>query len=204
MAVYATNADVESALGRPLSVPEGLHVNALLILASALVDSETNNYKFGPGSYTVGRRVRPNNVSMYSAGIVRLPAIVATVDQVREVNPYTGIATILTANTNYTYRGKRLYIFGISGRFTYALERSLFVEVDFTITAPVPDDIVALVAGMVASTLSDPALAAANAISGSYPVARTTSVAKVWLSASDKAILRRKYRNPKYALDLLS
>jgi hypothetical protein len=201
MTVYATNADVESALGRSLTVSENLHVNALLILASALIDVETNGYKFAPGSYTVGRNVRNRKVV--------LPATIATVDAVRRINQLYGTVTTLALNANYTLHARTLYVLSVLSSDSqfhgsdaeYLYNRFIYVEVDFTVTAPIPVEIVALVAGMVASTLSDPALAAANAISGSYPVARTTSVAKVWLSASDKVILR-PYKQPKMAMDI--
>ena len=201
MTVYATNADVESALGRPLTVSENLHVNALLILASALVDVDTNGYKFAPGSYTVGRNVHNRKAV--------LPATVASVDAVRRINQLYGTVTPMVLGSNYTVHKRIIYVLSVLSSDSqfhgadaeYLYNRFIFVEVDFTVTAPIPDEIVALVAGVVASTLSDPALAAANAISGSYPVARTTSVAKVWLSASDKIILR-PYRQPKMAMDI--
>lgn len=185
MSMYATIADVEFMLGRTLTIYEHPHVNSLITLASALVDSETNQYAFEVGSHTVGRVVRNCRVM--------LSGKVASVDEVRVINKSDGSATVLVLDDDYTVRGRE--VFFCSGS-------NYFAEVDFTVDAPIPDDIVSLVAGVVSSTLSDPMLAAANAMAGAYPVSKVTSSGKVWLSGAEKAILK-KYKQPRASLDIV-
>ena len=76
-----------------------------------------------------------------------------------------------------------------------------FVEVDFTVTAPIPDEVAGIVAGIVASTMSGPPVGASAEHAGPFSISYVNSSGKVWLSASDKAILGR-YKQPKPALDL--
>ena len=182
MTALAIVSDVEAGLGRSLATVEIPRANSLLALASAHVEAETG-YRFAPGSHTVGRKTRD--------GKVILPAKVAAVTAVRLVDQSTGAVTVLALTTDYTTRGRTVY--GLPWGF---------VEVDFTVTAAVPDEVVKLVAGIVASTLSGPPVGAASESAGTFAISYVNSSGKVWLSASDKAILAR-YRQPKPALDLL-
>lgn len=183
MTVLADTQDVEDSLGRSLTAgAETSRATALLILASAHVESETG-YRFAIGSYTVGRKVR--------AGKVRLPAKVATVAAVRAVDQCTGVAITLALTTNYTTR--KSVVYGLA---------AAFVEVDFTVTAAIPDEVIGIVAGIVASTISGPPVGASAEAAGPFSISYVNSSGKVWLSASDKAILRR-YKQLASALDLL-
>lgn len=202
MAVYATRADVEMILGRVLTASEYPHVNSLLNLASALIDAETNQYAFAPGSYTIGRTVRNRRVV--------LPGKIASIDAVRRINKLYGTVTNLVAGSNYNSHGREIFFISLlstdsqfhGSEADYLYNKFIFVEVDFTVSVPIPDEVVSLAAGIVSSVISDPMLAAANAIAGSYPVAKVSSSGKVWLSASDKKILR-KYKQLPPALDLI-
>ena len=85
MTALAIISDVESALGRSpgsLTVEENLRATSLLLLASMAVESETNQYRFVPGSYTIGRQVRTFKL--------KLPAKVAAITGVRNINQRTG------------------------------------------------------------------------------------------------------------------
>ena len=179
MTALAIISDVEASLGRSLTAAETTRATSLLILASAHVEAETG-YRFAPGSYTVGRKVREDKVL--------LPATVATVAAVRAVDQSNGSVTVLTG---FTSRQRTVY--GLS---------ACFVEVDFTVTAEVPAEVVGIVAGTVASTMAGPPAGAASESAGPFSISYVNSSGKVWLSASDKAILRR-YKQAKPALDLL-
>ena len=99
MAALAIISDVEAGLGRSLTTAEIPRANALLALASAHVESgDVTGYRFAPGAYTVGRKVRD--------GKVKLPAKVATVAAVRAVDQSNGAVTVLALTTNYTTRGR--------------------------------------------------------------------------------------------------
>jgi len=207
MTALAIISDVESALGRSpgsLTVEENLRATSLLLLASMAVESETNQYRFAPGSYTIGRGVRTFKI--------KLPAKVAAITGVRNINQRTGDATDLVAGINYTTRGSYLYL--LTGYGGYNRESAFaevdymrshmyrpFVEVDFTVTAPIPDEVAGIVAGIVASTMSGPPVGASAEHAGPFSISYVNSSGKVWLSASDKAILGR-YKQPKPALDL--
>ena len=181
MAALAVVSDVEAGLGRSLTTEETPRATSLLVLASAHVESgDVTGYRFAPGSYTIGRKVRD--------GKVVLPAKVATIAAVRAVDQSNGAVTVLTGFTSH----KRT-VYGLS---------AAFIEVDFTVTAAVPDEVVKLVAGIVASTLSGPPVGAASEGAGPFSISYVNSSGKVWLSASDKAILG-KYKQVKPALDLL-
>lgn len=182
MTALAIVSDVEAGLGRSLTTDEIPRATALLALASAHVEAETG-YRFAPGAYTVGRRTRD--------GKVILPGTVATIAAVRSLDQDTGAVATLALTTDYTTHGRTLY--GL---------RVAFVEVDFTVTEPVPEVISQLVAGIVASTLSGPPVGAASEGAGPFSISYVNSSGKVWLSASDKAILGR-YKQLKPALDLL-
>ena len=175
----ATTADVVAALGRSLTTAEPDRATALLLLATAAVEAETRR-RFAPGTYTVGRKVR--------AGKVSLPATVDTVTEVRSVDQTTGTAQVLTG---YTTRGRTIY--GLP---------ACFVEVDFTVTEAPPAEVVGVVAGIAAATISGPPVGASQESAGPFSVSYADSSGRVWLSASDKAILCR-FRQPKSALELL-
>jgi hypothetical protein len=172
MTALAIPPDVETALGRSLTAEETPRAVALLLLASAAVEEHTG-YRFAPGTYTVGRKPR--------GGKVRIPADVATAT-VTEVNQSTGAASVITG---YTLRGSTLY--GL---------KACWVEVVFIVTAEVPDEIATLVAGIVAATLAGPPVGAESAQAGPFQMSFVTSSGKVYLSASDKLILRR-YKQPR-------
>ena len=174
----ATPEDVEKALGRPVPATELDRVTQLITLASAAVAAETG-YRFEPGSYTIGRVVR--------CGRVKIPAAVDTVTEVRYIDRKTGTSTVATG---YTRRGATLY------RLT-----GCYAEVDFTVTDAVPAEIVALVAGIVAATVSGPPVGAESASAGPYSVSYVNSSGRVWFSASDRLVLRR-YRTPSAAVAL--
>lgn len=193
MTALAIITDVEGSLGRSLTVEEFPRATALLALASSHVEAETG-YRFSPGLYTVGRKVRD--------GKVILPARVATVADVREVDQYDGSVAALAG---YTLHGRTLY--GLSGPRPNRPARQwhvgpMFVEIDFTVTAAVPDDVTGVVAGIVASTMSGPVVGTSAETAGPFSISYVNSSGKVWLSASDKAILGR-YKQPKPALDLI-
>lgn len=183
MTVLATREDVEAGLGRSLTADEYARADALLVLASAHVEV-TTRARFGPGPHTVGRRVR--------SGRVRLPGKASTVDEVRNIDECDGTATVLTVGVDYTARG----------RVVYGLGSRAYVEVDFTIAEDTPAPVVEVVAGIVASTIAGPPIGTASQSAGTYQVSYVNSTGKVWLSASDKAILGR-YTNPTPAIDLV-
>lgn len=179
MTVLAGTTDVEKSLGRSLTAEETPRATSLLILASAHVEAETG-YRFAPGSYTVGRKVR--------SGKVRIPAKVAAVVAVRSVDQCSGVSVVVT-----TYTPRNSVLYGLS---------TAFVEVDFTVTEPIPVEVVNIVSGIVASTMSGPPVGASAEAAGPFSISYVNSSGKVWLSASDKAILRR-YKQAKPALDML-
>jgi hypothetical protein len=182
MAALAVAADVATSLGRSLTAEETTRATPLLLLASAAVESETG-YRFAPGTYVVERRVR--------RGQVRLPAKVATVTGVGAVDLCDGTETAVSAD-DYTLRGSTLY--GLS---------DCWVEVTFTVTAAVPPVIVALVAGIVASSIvSAPNANVDSVTAGPFTTSYVDSSGRVFLSRSDKAILK-PYKQPKPALLLL-
>jgi hypothetical protein len=183
MTALATSEDVEAAIGRTLTADEITRADENLIpLASAYVQDWTG-FRFAPGEYTVGRLARH--------GRVVLPASVATVDEVREIDQCDGSVTTLTLTTDYTVRGRTVYGLG-----------SAFVEVDFTVTDAVPVEIVALVAGIAAGSLAGPPVGASQESAGPFSISYVNSSGRVFLSVSDKAILRR-YKQPKPALSIL-
>jgi hypothetical protein len=209
MTALATTADVEKSLGRSLFTEEIPRATSLLALASAHVQADSvTGYRFAPGSYTVGRTVP-------RMGKIRLPGKVATVTDVRRVDQWTGEVTALSGWTwhgSVVYRigwlsGRGMGVYGLPGDglgVTFGLARArtpLFVEIDFTIIAAIPDEIVTLVAGIVASTMSGPAVGVSAEHTGPMSISYVNSSGKVWLSASDKAILGR-YKLPRPAIDM--
>lgn len=202
MGTLADISDVEAGLGRSLATEEIPRANSLLILASAEVEAETR-YRFAPGDYTITRKM-PNN------GRFRIPASVdSTVVAVRLVDQYRGVVTDLTAYTVHRgiiyglYLGTGIYGYRPDQSFATLPYRSRLVEIDFTVATAIPEVIVALVAGIVASTMSGPPVGASAESAGPFRLSFVNSSGKVWLSASDKAILAR-YKQPKPAIDLTS
>jgi hypothetical protein len=183
MTALAVSGDVAVALGRTLTTEEDARADSLILVASAFVE-EWTGYRFAPGEYTVGRKVR--------RGRVVLPATVATVDEVREVDQCDGSVETLTVTTDYTTRLRTIY--GLGSR--------QFVEVDFTVTAEVPPVVVALVAGMVAATLEAPAANVSSETAGPFQTSYIDSSGRVFLAVSDKATLR-PYRQVRPAMDAL-
>lgn len=183
MTALADQPAVEAALGRTLTSGEVDRVEPLLLLASSFVEARTG-FRFAPGEYTVGRKVRRGRVSLL--------ARVDSVDEVREVDERSGEVTTLTVVADYTTRGRTVY--GLGSR--------CFVEVDFTVTEAVPDEIVALVAGLVASVVEAPAANVESETAGPFQVSYMTSSGRVYLAESDKAVLKR-YTQPRPAIDTL-
>ncbi len=188
----AVLTDVEDSMGRSLTADENMRALTLISLASAYVEA-TTGYRFAPGSYTVGRRVRN--------GKVHLPATVASVEAVRWVDEWDGT---VTDATGWSLHGNTIY--GLEGprrnRPVHEYRRAWTLEVDFTVTAPVPVVVARVVAGIVAATLLGPAVGAASETAGPFSISYVNSSGKVWLSASDKAILGR-YTQPKPAIDMI-
>lgn len=196
MAALAITDDVEAGLGRSLAAEEIPRANSLLVLASAHVEAETR-YRFARGDYTISR-------TLPSVGRLRLPAgMGTTVAAVRTLDRYRGVLTVLTGWTvnRGTVYGLYRGFLRSDQAFATGQPRERLIEVDFTVVDPVPDEVIALVAGVVASTLSGPPVGAASEGAGPFQVSYVNSSGKVWLSASDKTILSR-YRQPKSALDL--
>lgn len=182
MTALATSADVAAALGRALTTEESARVANLLTLASAAVSNEAE-YRFAPGNYTVERTVRGPRL--------RLPAKVATVASVTAVDPCDGTETDVS-DEDYNLRGSTLY--GLV---------DCRVEVAFTVTEAVPPAIVAMVAGIVASSITSTPLAnVATETAGPFTTSYVDSSGRVFLSKSDKLILK-PYKQPKPALRLL-
>lgn len=204
MTLLAQATDVDDALGRSLTSDETSRATSLLALASREVEAQTN-YRFAPGSYTVGREVRTWKV--------KIPAAASSiVNAVRNLNPRTGEATNLTTPDNYTTHGAYIYL--LTGYTGYNRESAFaeinylrthmyrpFIEIDFTVTTPVPDEVINLVAGIVSCTISGPPIGVSSEHSGPSGVSYVNASGKVWLSVSDKQILNR-YKQAKPAIDL--
>jgi hypothetical protein len=180
--VLATTTDVETALSRPLTSVEDDRANQLLNIASSAVLLATGQRVFAPGDYTLTRVVRDRRV--------RIPATVHTVNAVRRVDDLTGAETALTG---WTARGNVIY----------QLRAVRTVAVDFTVTAAIPQDVVDVVAGVVAATLSMPPVGTNSEQIGPYQVSYADSTGRVWLSKSDKAVLAKYRRGASAAAMLL-
>lgn len=176
----ATPADVEIALGRTLAATEVGRVEQLLQTASAAAADTAGGFRFAPGDYTVRRRVH--------RGRVLLPATVESVTSVSSVDSETGATTTLTG-------------WALAGNAVYGID-ACDAEIAFTVTADVPDKIVALVAGAVAATVSSPAGGAQSMDAGPFSVSFVDGSGRVWLSKTDKATLCR-FRPPKPAIGML-
>lgn len=177
----AASTDVAAAIGRTLTAEESARVDGLILLASASVEDWTG-YRFAPGDYTVSRTVRGRRVP--------LPATVESVNEVRDVDQWDGSAEVIDED-DWTLRASTIWT---SARF---------VEVDFTVEAEVPEEVVALVASIAANTIAMPAAGVASEATGPFSVSYVSNSGRVFLAASDKAALRR-YKQPKPALDLLA
>lgn len=186
----ATISDVAASLGRSvasLSVEETARATSLILSASAEVEIETG-YKFAPNIspayYTIGRKPR--------SGRVKIPATVAVITAVREIDRVDGKVTVLTLTTDYTvYDGT---IYGLGSR--------CFVEIDFTVTAAIPDEIVKLVAGIVTRTLAGPPTGVESETAGPFSKSYVNNNGDVYLSKMDKLILR-PYKQTKSALSMI-
>jgi len=193
----ATTANVATAIRRALTTEESARADYLLLIASTAVEIESG-YKFAPTAvdtvYTVGRKVR--------SGRVKLPAKVATVTAVRSVDQFDGAATTLTG---YTLRANTVYGLGLDrpNQPIRSLYPDLFVEIDFTVTQAIPPVIVDLVAGIVARTLAGPPTGIQSETAGPFTKSYVNNNGDVYLSKSDKLILRR-YKQPQPALAILS
>jgi len=185
MTALAVAADVATAIGRPLVAgAETNRAELLLLLASAEVETETG-YKFVPTTYTITRI--PDGRKQ-----IVIPAAVASVQAVREINQSDGTSTTLALTTDYTVRGKVIY-----------MQRACeVIEIDFTVSAAVPTEIVKLVAGMVARTLAGPPTGIQSETAGPFTKNYVNNNGDVYLSKSDKLILR-PYKQPKPALKLI-
>lgn len=186
MIALATTDDVVKALERELTSAEEDAAAGLIELASAAVESQTQRI-FSPGTYTVTRRV---GTSLFPR--LRLPATVATVASVSVVDPRDGTETVVSSDS-YALRNSTLYGLGCY--------RGREVEVTFTVTADVPDDIVALVAGVVAGRLALPAAGVTSELIGPNQVTFGNNSGRIYFSTSDKAVIRR-YRLPGSAIRL--
>jgi hypothetical protein len=131
MTALATSADVVAVLGRALTAAETAKVDASLAKASTTARRLTGRL-YEAGTYTVERKVRQGRpVNLDDA---------ATVTLVNAIN-CDGTATELTG---YTLRGSRLY--GLT---------AINVEVTYTTTGGVPQDVVDVVASMAARDLTN-------------------------------------------------
>lgn len=180
----ATTANVATAIGRPLTTDETARATALLISASAAVEVETG-YRFAPTTYTITRMPA-------DAKQIVIPANVASVQAIREINQSNGAPTNLVLTTDYTVRGKIIY-----------LQRHYdVIEIDFTVTSAVPNEIVILVAGIATRTLAGPPTGVESETTGPFSKSYVNNNGDVYLSKSDKLILR-KYKQPKPALSMI-
>lgn len=132
MAALATPADVAAELGRSLTDAETSRVDSLLDRASAYVRAETGR-RYQAGAHTVRRHARGGRIVLDDA---------ASVQAVRAV--YDDGSTSVLAE--YTLRGSALY----------GLDLSCWVEVDYTATGTVPDEIRGVTAALVARMLTSP------------------------------------------------
>lgn len=183
MTALATTADVAASLGRSLTAEEEGRAAKLLVLASKAVLNRTR-FRFLPGTYTITRR--PVD------GQIKIPATIAALTSVTSVNQRTGVGTLLTADADYTRRGRVLF----------GLDSYVKLEIVFTVSAAVPEEIVALVAGIVASTIAGPPVGASSEQAGPFVVSYVNSSGRVYLADSDKQILQ-PWVQPKLAADLL-
>lgn len=135
MTALATSADVEAQLGRSMTSAEEERVEAVLRAASVRARIRTGR-NFTPGDYTSERSVR--------RGRVTLPEAVATVTEVRGV--YSDGTTQVIDSDAWTLRRNTLY-----GLTCWCL-----VEIDYTVSADVPEEIVDAVAAIAATRLENP------------------------------------------------
>ena len=183
MAALASQSDVEESLGRSLTALEEARVARLLDGASFLA-RDISGRPFVAGTYSVGRIVRADK------GLVRLPET-ATVTEVRAID-YDGTATVLDADS-YTVRGKVVY-----GLWGYRN-----IEVDYTTTATVPDDVKGAVADMVADVFIAPASSVASQQSGPFAVTYKTTAGTVVADGLALRTLRAYAAAPRAAINLL-
>lgn len=187
MTALATTDDVAIALERSLTSSEEDAAAGLIELASGAVESATGRL-FAPGTYTVTRRVGQGMPPR-----VRLPATVASVSSVSVVDPCEGTLTALDVDS-YTLRKSMLY-----GLRRY---QGREIEVTFVVSADIPTDIVALVAGVAAGRLALPAAGVTSELIGPNQVTFGNNSGRIYFSASDQAVIRR-YRLPGSAIRLV-
>jgi hypothetical protein len=170
MTALAIQADVESDLGRTLTSTEAAEVDAALEKASDYVRAETGR-KFEAGTYTVTRRVRNGRVRLDSPDSV---SAVVTIDTL-------GAETALTG---WTLRGDVLYGLG------YACD----VEVTYTSTAAVPDEIRRLTAALAARSVTSAAQAGVESQQIGSLSMRFGSGDSIFLTKSERSTLARYRR----------
>ena len=186
MTTLATVSDVEIRLGRSLNGTETTKAEAMLLEASALATSYTGQ-KFLTGN---------------STNLVRLNGTKATLGQ-RPVTAINDVTNVDGDPIPFTWDGYQSLTFE-PGDLGY----DKMVVVDYNHgNATVPADVVGVVAGMVARTISIPAEAAAGITSqmvGQYQVqyAAWAVGGQVMLSPADKDTLNR-YKSPRLGSILL-
>ena len=195
-AALATTTDVANCLGRSLSSPEETNrANTLLLIVSSAYENEAD-FKFAPGTYTIGRKVHN--------GRCKIPATNPTVTAVRSIDTVDGS---ISPVTNFTQHRSMLYqLEGVRPnhpvRYSYY---PMFIEVDFTVpadgTAPIPPIIVNLVANCVARTLSGPPAGVSQESVGPYHMSYVNPSGDVYISKNDRLILSR-YKQAKPAINM--
>lgn len=187
MTALATLQDVETRLGRSLSASEQTRATALLEDASALVVGIT------------GQKFLPSN----SVNLLRLNGTKLWLPQ----RPATAVNSVETVDGDavpYHYDGFQTLTFEPSDIYDIAM---LVVDYDHG-TVTVPNDVVGVVAGMVARTISIPAEAAAGVTSqavGPYSVqyAAWAVGGQVMASPADREVLKRYNIKMVGAIDLI-
>jgi hypothetical protein len=176
----ALATDVVLSLGRPLVGVEDDRTEQLLSQATAEVNSWTG-YKFLPGDYTI-TRFGDEEFKL------DMPAVVESIDEVRSINQFTGAETVLVLGTDYTVRNSSIYL----------MRAHRTIEIDFSVAdaTTVPEEVVALVANMVARSLAGPPVGATSESAGPYSVSYANTSGDVYLSKNDKLILRKYRQNP--------
>jgi hypothetical protein len=159
---------VATLLGRTLTTAEEDRAAALIVAASAAIESYTGR-RFTGGEHTVGRFV--------CHGRVKLPSTeVESVTAVRSLDVCTGEAADVD-------------VYLLRGNTVYGLDWNRFVEVDYVATASVPAEVAAVAAGLVAATVSSPPVGLTSEQIGPFAQSFADSSGRVWWSKTDKLIL---------------
>ena len=182
----ATQAQVESNLGRSLfDAAEISRCTSLILEASALIGQWTN-YSFVPGAYTFSEQVADSNQ-------VTIPAdVTSTVGAVRSTNEDDGTFKLLILGTDYNYRNKKVYLLCQADR----------VEIDYTVTAAIPTEVSNLCAAIVARSLAGSPVGATAESVGPYHVTYSNPSGDVYLSKNNKMVLA-PYKQTLPAIQLL-